>query len=52
MTKRKSQYDDIADRYDSLFVDESSLSENAEVGEMLLPLDGSVMTILRNIITI
>lgn len=40
-----SQYDVIADRYDSLFVDEYSLAENAEVGEMLLPLRGSVLDI-------
>ena len=40
-----SQYDAIADKYDTLFVDESSLAENAEVGEMLLPLRGSVLDI-------
>ena len=41
----KSQYDVIADRYDTLFIDESSLAENAEVGEMLRPLSGSVLDI-------
>lgn len=40
-----SQYDVIADRYDTLFVDESSLAENAEVGEMLRPLSGLVLDI-------
>ena len=40
-----SQYDDIADKYDELFLDEDSLSENTEVGEMLLPLVGSVLDI-------
>ena len=45
MTVRKSQYDVIADRYDNLFTDPDSLSENAEVGEMLLPLDGSVLDV-------
>lgn len=44
MTK-KSQYDVIADRYDNLFTDASSLSENAEVGEMLRPLSGSVLDV-------
>ena len=44
MTK-KSQYDSIADRYDSLFTDDSSLSENAEVGDMLRPLNGSVLDV-------
>ncbi len=45
MTKRNSQYDRIADRYDNLFTDAASLSENAEVGEMLLPLSGSVLDV-------
>lgn len=45
MTKRNSQYDVIADRYDKLFTDSASLSENAEVGEMLLPLSGSVLDV-------
>ena len=45
MTKKKSQYDVIADRYDELFTDASSLSENAEVGEMLRPLSGSVLDV-------
>ena len=40
-----SQYDEIADMYDGLFTDSDSLSENAEVGEMLLPLVGSVLDI-------
>lgn len=44
MTK-KSQYDVIADRYDNLFTDSISLSENAEVGEMLLPLNGSILDV-------
>ena len=45
MTKRNSQYDVIADRYDGLFTDAASLSENVEVGEMLLPLSGSVLDV-------
>ena len=45
MTKRNSQYDVIADRYDDLFTDAASLSENAEVGEMLRPLSGSVLDV-------
>lgn len=45
MNRIKSQYDAIADKYDTLFIDESSLAENAEVGEMLLPLSGSVLDI-------
>ncbi len=45
MTRRKSQYDEISDRYDELFTDPSSLSENAEVGEMLRPLSGSVLDV-------
>lgn len=45
MTRKKSQYDEIADRYDGLFTDAASLSENAEVGEMLRPLSGSVLDI-------
>lgn len=45
MTVRKSQYDVIADRYDDLFTDAASLSENAEVGEMLRPLSGSVLDV-------
>lgn len=45
MDKTKSQYDEIADRYDTLFIDVSSLAENAEVGEMLRPLSGSVLDI-------
>lgn len=40
-----SQYDDIASQYDTLFSDEKSLAENAEVGEMLPPLVGSVLDI-------
>lgn len=40
-----SQYDKIADQYDSLFVDEESLMENEEVGDMLRPLSGSVLDI-------
>lgn len=45
MTKRNSQYDVIADRYDALFTDAASLSENAEVGDMLRPLSGSVLDV-------
>lgn len=45
MKENESQYDLIADRYDNLFNDELSLAENAEVGEMLLPLIGSVLDI-------
>lgn len=40
-----SQYDAIAEKYDSIFLDKGSLSENAEVGEMLLPLAGKVLDI-------
>lgn len=40
-----SQYDDIAVKYDTLFRDEMSLVENREVGEMLPPLNGSVLDI-------
>lgn len=40
-----SQYDDIASRYDALFGDEKSLTENREVGEMLPPLVGSVLDV-------
>lgn len=40
-----SQYDAIAEKYDGLFTDDGSLSENAEVGEMLLPLSGKVLDI-------
>jgi len=45
MNNSKSQYDEIAECYDTLFTDESSIAENAEVGEMLLPLSGSVLDI-------
>ena len=45
MDNKFSQYDVIADRYDTLFIDESSLAENAEVGEMLRPLSGSVLDV-------
>lgn len=45
MTKKKSQYDAIADMYDELFIDENSLKENEEVGEMLRPLKGTVLDI-------
>ena len=40
-----SQYDDIASKYDALFSDEKSCAENNEVGDMLLPLNGSVLDI-------
>lgn len=40
-----SQYDDIASKYDTLFRDEMSLVENREVGEMLPPLNGSILDI-------
>lgn len=40
-----SQYDEIASRYDDLFNDEKSIAENAEVGEMLPPLIGSILDI-------
>lgn len=40
-----SQYDDIASKYDTLFRDETSLVENHEVGEMLPPLNGSILDI-------
>ena len=45
MDNSNSQYDVIADKYDTLFIDESSLAENVEVGEMLRPLSGSVLDI-------
>ena len=40
-----TQYDVIADKYDTIFIDASSIAENAEVGEMLVPLHGSVLDI-------
>lgn len=40
-----SQYDKIASKYDCLFCDEMSLVENREVGEMLPPLNGSILDI-------
>lgn len=40
-----SQYDEIAENYDSLFQDEASLKENGEVRDMLSPLHGSVYEI-------
>lgn len=40
-----SQYDDIAVKYDTLFCDKTSYAENREVGEMLPPLNGSVLDI-------
>ena len=40
-----SQYDKIASKYDTLFRDETSLVENREVGQMLPPLNGSILDI-------
>lgn len=40
-----SQYDKIAQEYDSLFLDEESIRENKEVGAMLSPLSGLVYDI-------
>lgn len=40
-----SQYDKIAEEYDSLFLDKASIEENTEVGAMLQPLRGSVFDV-------
>lgn len=39
------QYDNIAAKYDTLFCDKTSCDENREVGEMLPPLNGSILDI-------